>query len=86
MSDPNWLKEPDESGDAVVYVSIPEGSQLTPDITEALTRLGNALHDLGKETLEVNKPCTGLHSCNPNKCQPLHSRQCFVYVTCKVRQ
>lgn len=39
MSDPTWLKEPDPSGDAAVYVSIPEGSQLTPELTEALTRM-----------------------------------------------
>ena len=49
MSDSNWLKEPDPSGNAVVYVSIPEGSKLTPELTEALTRLGAFLRQRGPE-------------------------------------
>jgi hypothetical protein len=84
MSDSNWLKEPDPSGDAVVYVSIPEGSKLTPELTEALTRLSGALHDLGKNA-PAKTPCNPLRSCTLGFCQPMFTKSCFMYVTCKVQ-
>jgi hypothetical protein len=86
MSELDWLKEPDESGDAVVYVSIPEGSQLTPDITVALTRLGKALQDRDKEMLEVTKRgCADLTVCRDSICQPHKYRKCFIYSVCRIQ-
>jgi hypothetical protein len=87
MSDPNWLKEPDASGDAVVYVSIPEGSQLTPELTDALTRLGKALQDLGKETPNTpTRRCATFHSCNLEACQPYTIQNCLSYLTCRIKE
>ncbi|MGB7730406.1 MAG: hypothetical protein WBL50_20430 [Candidatus Acidiferrum sp.] len=86
MSDPKWLKEPDKSGDSIVYVSIPEGSQLTPELKEALTRLGKALQDLGEKTPEKRKGCSPFTSCTLETCQPHTTRKCFWYQTCRVKE
>jgi len=89
MSDPIWLKEPDKSGDSIVYVSMPEGSQLTPELHEALTRLGKALQDLGKETaqpLDKPKRCPTFHSCTLQGCQPYTIQKCFLYMTCRIQE
>lgn len=87
MSEPIWLKEPDKSGDSIVYVSFPEGSQLTPELTEALTQLGKALQGLDKGTLEAQvKPCPSFHSCTLQKCQPYTLQKCFSYLTCRIQE
>jgi hypothetical protein len=86
MSDPNWLKEPDPSGDAVVYVSIPENAKLTPEVTEALKRLGKALQDEDAADKAEANPCKGLRVCNPfRNCQPLHTIPCFVLASCRIK-
>lgn len=84
MSDSSWLKEPDPSGNAVVYVSIPEGSKLTPELTEALNRLSGALQSLGKATPAKENPCNPFWTCTLWFCQPVTKKSCFKYVTCKV--
>ena len=88
MSDPIWLKEPDKSGDSIVYVSMPEGSKLTPELQEALTRLGKALQDLGKPTTAAapKKPCPTFHTCTLQGCQPYTIQKCFLYMTCRIQE
>jgi hypothetical protein len=83
MSHLDWLKEPNKAGDAVVYVSIPEGNKVTPELAEALIRLGKALQD--REMPEVPKrKCTGLYVCREQLCQPLTQRKCFFYSVCRI--
>jgi hypothetical protein len=83
VSELDWLKEPDKAGDAVVYVSIPEGSKVTPELAEALTRLGKALQD--REMPEVSKrKCTDLTVCRDIICQPQKQRKCLVYSVCRI--
>ena len=85
MRDPNWLKEPDPSGEPVVYVSIPEDAKLTPDIREALNRLSKAMQELGKETPD-KKPCSDLIYCAPlESCRVYSSRTCFVLASCRIQ-
>jgi hypothetical protein len=88
MRDFNWLKEPHPSGEPVVYVSIPEGTKMTPDITEALKRLSVALNGLAKEDSTKLKPfpCDFLRYCTPfENCQPLLSQPCYVLATCTIK-
>jgi hypothetical protein len=85
MSDSNWLKEPDPSGNAIVYVSIPEGRKLTPELTEALTRLGGALQKTDKAATPA-KPCNPYRECTLGWCQPMTTKKCFLYVTCHVQE
>jgi hypothetical protein len=87
MHDPNWLKEPDPSGEPVVYVSIPEHAKLTPEITEALNVLSKALQELGEQTPHTKtKPCGDLTFCSPlDICQTYSSKQCFVLSSCRIR-
>jgi len=85
MSDSNWLKEPDPSGNAVVYISIPEGKKVTPEITEALTRLSGVLQHLGKAAV-TEKACNPYHECTLGFCQPMTTKKCFMYVTCRVQE
>jgi hypothetical protein len=82
MSDPNWLREPDPAGKAVVYLSIPEGAKLTPDVEDAINRLSAALLDLGNE--KGSKFCTFLNCESLNGCMPLHSQNCFILRTCRI--
>lgn len=92
MSDPIWLKEPDKSGDSIVYVSMPEGSKLTPELQDALTRLGKALQEIPKETAVAReapgkrKPCPTFHSCTLQGCQPYTIQKCFFYMTCRIQE
>jgi len=84
MSDPNWLKEPDPSGDAVVYVSIPEDAKLTPEITEALNRLSKAMQE--SQVAPATADCKKLRTCNPFKsCQPLNTIPCFILTSCRIK-
>jgi hypothetical protein len=85
MSDPNWLKEPDPSGDAVVYVSIPEDAKLTPDITEALKRLSKAIQE--SQEAPARTDCN-LRRCAPFKnCQPLLvTSPCYVLTSCRIKE
>jgi hypothetical protein len=86
VSELDWLKEPDKAGDAVVYVSIPEGNKLTPELAEALTRLGKALQDREREMPELSKrQCTDLNPCRQDPiCQPQTQRKCYVYSVCRI--
>jgi hypothetical protein len=83
MSHLDWLKEPNKEYDAVVYVSIPEGSKVTPELAEALTRLGKALQD--REMPEVTKrKCGDLTVCRDAICNPNYQRKCFIYSVCRI--
>jgi hypothetical protein len=81
MSELDWLKEPDKAG-GVVYVSIPEGSKVTPELAEALTRLGKALQD--REMPEVPKPKCPYLVCRDIICNPLTQRKCLIYSVCRI--
>jgi hypothetical protein len=86
MSEPTWLKEPDPSGNAIVYVSIPEGHKSTPELAEALMNLARALQDLNKEK-HLNKkkgPCPALWSCDLFGCEPWSTRPCANFSTCVI--
>jgi hypothetical protein len=84
MRDPNWLKEPDPSGDAVVYVSIPEDAKLTPDMTEALKRLSKAMQE--SQEAPARADCKGLRRCAPFKaCQPLLTAPCYILTSCRIK-
>jgi hypothetical protein len=85
MRDPNWLREPGPSGEPIIYISIPEGAKLTPQIAEALTHLSGALHDLGKEAPAKKSPCQPLKTCNLDSCLPMTTSNCFRYETCRVQ-
>jgi len=84
MPDPDWLRKPDPAGEPLVYVSIPKGKKLTPEITEALTNLSAALHALGKAE-DKKKPCNPFTKCNLDSCQPMTTAPCFRYETCRVQ-
>ena len=85
MRDSDWLREPGTLDEPVIYVSIPEGAKLTPQISEALTRLSAALHDLGKAVPAKKGPCQPLRTCVLDSCQPMTISTCFRYETCKVK-
>lgn len=85
MRDSDWLREPGDPGEPVIYVSIPEGAKLTPQITEALTRLSAALHDLGKAAPAKKSPCQPKQTCNLDSCLPFTISNCFRYETCRIK-
>ena len=85
MRDPDWLREPGPPGEPIVYVSIPEGAKLTPEITEALTRLSKALHGLDKDAQGKKKPCNPYTGCYLDSCLPMTTSNCFSYQTCRVK-
>jgi hypothetical protein len=85
VRDPDWLRKPGPPGEPIIYVSIPEGAKLTPQIAEALTRLSGALHDLNKDAPAKKSPCQPLTSCILNSCLPLTTSNCFRYETCRVK-
>jgi hypothetical protein len=87
MRDPDWLKEPDPSGEAVIYVSIPENAKLTPEVVKALTELGKALQAEDAADKAQLAPCPRLRVCSPfRNCQPLASNPCFRLTSCRIKQ
>jgi hypothetical protein len=85
MSDPNWLKEPDPSGDAVVYVSIPKDAKLNPEIREALNQLSKALQEVDKITPDRGIKCPDYEWCSLENCRPFDAKPCFDLVSCRIK-
>ena len=78
MRDPDWLREPPPPDESIVYVSIPEGAELTPQIAEALTHLSRALQELDKGV--PPNPCNPL-----SICQQFHWKKCFSFSSCRIK-
>jgi hypothetical protein len=78
MRDPDWLKEPPPTDESIVYVSIPKGAELTPQITEALTQLSRAL--LGGDQDVPPNPCKPF-----SICQEFWWKNCYHFNSCKIK-
>jgi hypothetical protein len=83
MLDRDWLKEPDPSGEPVLYVSIPKDAKLTPDIKEALDRLSVAMNGLRVDA--PDKPCNPLN-CRLGICLPMHQSNCLILLSCRIKE
>jgi hypothetical protein len=79
VRDPDWLREPPPPDESIVYVSVPEGATLTPQITEALTHLSRALLDLDEGIVPPNP-------CNPFKiCDEFWWKNCYHFNSCRIK-
>jgi hypothetical protein len=86
VRDPDWLREPAPRDESIVYVSVPEGEKLTPQIAEALTHLSRALHHLDRAPDRM-PPCFDYYYCNGfQNCYPFVIKNCAFFSTCRIKQ
>jgi hypothetical protein len=86
VRDPDWLREPVPLDESIVYVSVPEGAKLTPQIAEALTHLSRALHHLDRAP-DSTPPCFDYFYCNGfSFCYPYVEKNCAFFTSCRIKE
>jgi hypothetical protein len=94
--DAQWLLSPPGPGEVQIHLAVGEGTQLTPEIRQALERLVSALH--GQDVTgyawanSCYPKCPDLAGCERvycgslHNCRPLDKAPCVANVSCKIAE
>src|SRR5688572_10503979 len=77
-----WMLEPPPSGSIYAHIEIPEGTQVTPELTAAIENLMNLLQGTEVEGFAAC-PTKAIDLPKP-QCRPRISAPCATLVTCRI--
>jgi hypothetical protein len=91
--DLQWLLSPPAPGEVQIHVAIGEGTELTPEIQQALERLVGAIHGQDVTGHLFADSCLpkcgdlsdcGHYNCDLHNCRPLGQQPCRVRMICRI--
>ncbi len=86
---PQWLLEPPEAGEVLLYIASGDGVELSDDARAALETLMQELQTRDVEGFRTGVSCPSYDSCLPysctlETCHPQYRKRCLVDAGCKI--